>query len=175
MCCVGVRGVSAGERKQAALLLWQVLQALVHDARRRMEPMLRRHGLGSPLQIQVLGLLQCRGPLRQVDLAGVLQLPPSTLSEAVDRLVAEGLLERRSHPEDRRSVLLVLTPHGGQVLAELRDGLADRVAEALAALGEGELAALQAALRALAEHVGTAPGGPPRWGDPGGGPAAGGA
>jgi DNA-binding MarR family transcriptional regulator len=66
-------------------------------------------------------LLRCirnDGPMRASSVAGHLQSDPSTVSRQVAALVKEGLLERRSDPDDGRASLLVLTSKADAVLAE---------------------------------------------------------
>jgi MarR family transcriptional regulator, 2-MHQ and catechol-resistance regulon repressor len=53
--------------------------------------------------------------LRMTDLAAQAGLTPSGLSRAVDRLVAEGLVERASCPEDARGAYAHLTAKGNKV------------------------------------------------------------
>jgi DNA-binding MarR family transcriptional regulator len=67
-------------------------------------------------------LLRCidhnDGPMRASAVADCLQSDPSTVSRQVAALVKEGLLERRSDPDDGRASLLALTPMAAAVLAE---------------------------------------------------------
>ncbi len=53
------------------------------------------------------------------DLAEQLLFTHHAAVQLVDRLAAAGLAERAPSPEDRRSVLLRLTPRGGALLDEL--------------------------------------------------------
>lgn len=46
-----------------------------------------------------------------------LQLHPTSVTNIVDRLEAEGLTNRRRHPTDRRTVLVEITPAGERVRA----------------------------------------------------------
>ena len=46
------------------------------------------------------------------DLAQLLNLDKSSVSKTVDKLVNSGLLQRESSPEDRRYVVLTLSPEG---------------------------------------------------------------
>lgn len=52
------------------------------------------------------------GSLNLSGLAGELDVAPSTAMRMVDRLVAQGLVVREVHPEDRRQTWLVLTAAG---------------------------------------------------------------
>jgi DNA-binding MarR family transcriptional regulator len=45
-----------------------------------------------------------------------LQVQPTTLASAVERLVKEGLVERQTHPTDGRAVLVALTPQGSDLV-----------------------------------------------------------
>jgi DNA-binding MarR family transcriptional regulator len=58
------------------------------------------------------------GPMRAGALAEAIQSDPSTVSRQVATLVKDGLLERRSDPEDGRASLLVVTERAEAVLAE---------------------------------------------------------
>ena len=61
-------------------------------------------------------------PPAMKDLAEELLLQPHAAVQMVDRLQKLGLVTRQTSPDDRRSVLLALTPHGETLL----DGLAAR-------------------------------------------------
>jgi DNA-binding MarR family transcriptional regulator len=73
--------------------------------------------------------------LRMADLAGQSGLTPSGLSRAVDRLAADGLIERASCPEDARGAYAQLTAKGNKVtVAALRkhvDALQESFVEVL--------------------------------------------
>jgi DNA-binding MarR family transcriptional regulator len=58
------------------------------------------------------------GMLRMRDLADAVVLSRSGLTRLVDRLVGEGLVERRRCGEDARGAWAVLTPAGKRALAE---------------------------------------------------------
>jgi DNA-binding MarR family transcriptional regulator len=66
----------------------------------------------------VLRCVATEGPIRASALAEFIQSDPSTVSRQVAALVKEGLLERRSDPEDGRASLLVVTDRAQEVLAE---------------------------------------------------------
>jgi DNA-binding MarR family transcriptional regulator len=71
-------------------------------------------------------------------------------SKGVERQVRDGLVRRQANPEDGRSSLLALTPHGQQVLDEVLPALDREVATVLRGTGVpgGDLAHLA---RVLAE------------------------
>ena len=98
---------------------------------------LRRYGEQGGLPVLKLGRLVMR--------------PPGSMTLILDRLAKADLIERRAIPEDRRSVLIALTPTGEEVArrgAETYDALQQRV---LAGVGESEVADIDQAVRRLLE------------------------
>jgi len=75
----------------------------------------------------VLFRLRTQEGLSQVDLAEVLELQPISLVRLLDRLVEQGLLERRHDPNDRRANQLFLT-EAGRLLVDDLDSLRDAIA-----------------------------------------------
>lgn len=73
-------------------------------------------------QCHVLLELSRAGTLSLSDLAGLMQLDPSTLSRTVDGLVKAGLVVRAADPHDRRAVRLSCTPRGSGRVAAIDDG-----------------------------------------------------
>ncbi|MHB0871675.1 MAG: MarR family winged helix-turn-helix transcriptional regulator [Chloroflexota bacterium] len=64
------------------------------------------------------------GPMPNSHVARALGMTLSTTTGVVDRLVAQGLIQRLEHPADRRLVLLQATPEGSALLERLlRAGL----------------------------------------------------
>src|SRR3954451_13306335 len=64
-----------------------------------------------------------RGSLPMKVIGSRLQVDPTSVTNAVDRLEDAGLVTRSTHPEDRRAMLVALTPAGR--------GLAERATRAL--------------------------------------------
>jgi DNA-binding MarR family transcriptional regulator len=82
---------------------------------------LSRLGL-TPNDSRALGSLDQDTGRTMRALAAALQCDASTATWIVDRLESKHLAERRPHPTDRRVKLVVLTPHGAQVKAEMLAG-----------------------------------------------------
>src|ERR1044071_4697000 len=80
----------------------------------------RRLGI-TRAQWAVMARLETTEGLKQSELAEILDLQPITLTRLVDRLCANGMVERRADPNDRRAKRLHLTP--------LARPLMDRLAE----------------------------------------------
>jgi DNA-binding MarR family transcriptional regulator len=63
---------------------------------------------------KILSELSLNGPLNQRTLAATFSLAPRTVTEMVDTLERDGLVERRADPMDRRARHVHLTPAGEQ-------------------------------------------------------------
>ncbi len=70
-------------------------------------------------QYRTLVVLNSRGPQSLQALAAELQVVPSTATRMCDRLVAKGLIERRTPEENRREVELSLAAAGGAIVAQV--------------------------------------------------------
>jgi DNA-binding MarR family transcriptional regulator len=68
-------------------------------------------GISYP-RLRLLEQLHCVGPNMMRALGDELGLTPRNMTALVDSMEQEGLVVRRSHPTDRRAVLVELTPAG---------------------------------------------------------------
>jgi DNA-binding MarR family transcriptional regulator len=68
-----------------------------------------RLGLTAP---QATALRELTGPMTMRELAERMSCEPSNATFVADKLEAQGLIERRPHPTDRRAKQLALTPEG---------------------------------------------------------------
>lgn len=98
-------------------------------------------------------LAKCEG-IHQAGLAELLGVAPISLTRQLDRLEEEGLVERRSDPDDRRRFRLYLTDRAQPALGELRKLAAQTRRRALAGLGHDDVEALQRILNAMRENLG---------------------
>lgn len=71
--------------------------------------------------------------------------------QLIDALVSRGYLERRPDPDDRRRMLIELTPRGRGAAAEVREAVARIDAELARRVSPSELAGLRAGLVALCD------------------------
>src|SRR5205085_1731139 len=103
----------------------------------------------------VLFRLRAQEGMSQVDLADVLELQPISLVRLLDRLVEQGLLERRHDPRDRRANRLFLTEQGRQLVDDL-DSLRDAIAiDVLHDVPDDVVATSLATLRSIKERAKT--------------------
>lgn len=90
---------------------WRSLQKAHSSLVGDLDESLRGHGL-TVNEFDVLVNLSPTQARRHLDLTSRVQLTRTALTRMIDRLIDRGLLERTSHPTDRRGVLVRLTPAG---------------------------------------------------------------
>ncbi|HEY2764453.1 MAG TPA: MarR family winged helix-turn-helix transcriptional regulator [Pseudonocardiaceae bacterium] len=93
-------------------------------------------------QFRLLVVLETRGPLKLVDLAGYLGVNPSTASRMVQRLVTADLVTRWVSPTSRREHALGLTVGGAELVhqvTECRRAEITRVVQRMPAATRSEL------------------------------------
>lgn len=78
----------------------------------------------------VITFLAADGPLSPTQLAEFLSLTTAGISSLIDRLEAEGLVERRRHPNDGRRVLVTLTQRALRVRMSYETVIAEIAAQA---------------------------------------------
>jgi len=96
------------------------------------------------------------GSMPMTRLGSLLQVHPTTVSSAVARLEAQGLVERQRDATDRRVVRATLTPGGSRVVETATDGLNREVFES-PGLGADDVATLTRLLRSYREQAGDLP------------------
>jgi MarR family transcriptional regulator, transcriptional regulator for hemolysin len=94
--------------------------------------------------------------LKQTELADMLDLQPISLTRLLDSLCANGLIERRADPEDRRAKRLFLTPAARPLLERLGDLAEELMGTALAGLDQRDSKALLAQLSTIKDNLRTA-------------------
>ena len=109
----------------------------------------------SPALLTLLERLSDHPNSTIVELAQSLERAVSTMSIEVRRLEDLGLVERRRHPSDGRSVLLHITPAGQDLVSALRDTRCRTMTRLLSGLESEErqtlLALLNKAISAIEE------------------------
>jgi MarR family transcriptional regulator, transcriptional regulator for hemolysin len=91
--------------------------------------------------------------LKQTELADMLDLQPISLTRLLDSLCANGLIERRADPDDRRAKRLFLTPAARPLLERLGDLAEDLMGTALAGLDQRDSKALLAQLSTIKDNL----------------------
>jgi DNA-binding MarR family transcriptional regulator len=103
-------------------------------------------------QTKVLLVLSFHGaPLASQTLTRQLGVSLATLSGIVDRLVAQGLVDRREDPDDRRVRLIELTERGRRLVEDVRDAGLEQLRHLLDRLDDETLGAMELVLNRLRE------------------------
>jgi MarR family transcriptional regulator, transcriptional regulator for hemolysin len=91
--------------------------------------------------------------LKQTELADMLDLQPISLTRLLDSLCANGLIERRADPDDRRAKRLFLTPAARPLLDRLGDLAEELMGTALAGLDQRDSKVLLAQLSTIKDNL----------------------
>src|SRR6059058_3425498 len=103
----------------------------------------------SPEQVALLVAIKYTPGIGVRDLAARERVSPPAMSNHVDRLERDGLVERTPSASDRRRVGLTLTEEGQRVLRRVRSRRTAWLASRLRGLSSDELAAVEAAVEPL--------------------------
>jgi len=91
------------------LELVELLGYLQRKVMKKIAGSLQEQGLSMTDAIIVKWMFK-RGSCRVSEISGFSDMPPSTVTGILDRLVAKGWLERDHDPDDRRAVIMRSTP-----------------------------------------------------------------
>ncbi len=139
--------------KQAdPIRVWFRLIRLETRIRAEISSRLKRLGLSVP-QCDVLTTLTEQEGISQQDLAQRLYVTKGNISGLVDRLVAAGLVQRRSIAGDRRSHAIFLTEDGRRVALEGIKTQRDFVAETFGRMPQQQLMEFESMLVAARDLV----------------------
>ncbi|HTC63046.1 MAG TPA: MarR family transcriptional regulator [Candidatus Saccharimonadales bacterium] len=95
--------------------IWLVMMKAMRALTRYAAAGIEETGLGLS-DFGVLELLLNKGPLPVNTIGPIVDLTPGSISIAVDRLVAKGLVSRVESSEDRRVRIVALTPRGKDLI-----------------------------------------------------------
>lgn len=100
-------------------------------------------------RLRILQLVRPEG-VRQQELADVASVAKQSLAESIAVLEADGLVERRVDPRDKRAWLVMATPAGRRVQATLNEALTDVEDRVARAVGARRFADFREVLRVIA-------------------------
>jgi DNA-binding MarR family transcriptional regulator len=126
--------------------------ALLHAAHAleaRLDAALERAGLSSPKFSVLTELVAANAPLALSELASRLSCVRSNMTQLVDRLEADGLVQRVDCPNDRRSVKAAITDVGRAKQIDGAREVARLHAELAAVVSETDRSALERMLTTL--------------------------
>lgn len=126
------------------LVLWKAMRSVEGHARKS----LRTLPICSS-DFAVLEVLLHKGPTPVNAIGRKVLLTSGSITATVDRLEAQKLVERRSHPTDRRTRVVHLTDEGRQLITKAFAEHERHMERAASALGADEREALVALLKKL--------------------------
>ncbi|MBI4670540.1 MAG: MarR family transcriptional regulator [Chloroflexi bacterium] len=127
--------------RQASVLAWIHLMRIHHKVQRREITHLAEYDLTLP-QFDVLAQLHREEGITQQCLADRLLVTKGNVCGLMDRMVEQGLVERRADPEDRRAYMLHLTPKGKALIQEVLPAQSRIIAEQIEKLAPEKQKAL---------------------------------
>jgi DNA-binding MarR family transcriptional regulator len=120
----------------------------------------RESGLSSPERCRLLWVIGDKS-VRAGLAAQQLKLSAGSVTELVEGLVREGLVRRSTDPDDRRAVVLALTPEGRRVRERYEIAASSALAQVLARLTAPQRRRVRAAFADLSAAFNTAEPAPP--------------
>jgi MarR family transcriptional regulator, 2-MHQ and catechol-resistance regulon repressor len=132
----------------AWLVMMKAMQAISRYALADIE----KAGLGDS-DFRVLEVLLNKGPLPVNVIGPKVNLTPGSISVAVDRLLAKGLVSRTESSEDRRVRVVALTPRGKSVIAPVFRAHVATMEKVFADLSRDELRQLEQQLKRVGKQA----------------------
>jgi DNA-binding MarR family transcriptional regulator len=133
-------------------LMMDAMRTVTVAFRGWLDEILPKHGMG-PAQFWTLSDVADHGPLNAAHLASYRCVTPPTVSVIVDDLVRAGWVERRRSEQDRREVVLSVTPSGRKLIAELWEKIGERTTEASREIPRKDLEVTARVLTSLARRA----------------------
>src|SRR5580692_8135095 len=126
--------------------VWLVMMKAMRALTRYAAAGIQETGLGLS-DFGVLEILLHKGPLPVNTIGPIIDLTPGSISTAVDRLFAKGLVSRVESAEDRRVRIVALTPRGKALIDSAFRKHAGQMKKVFSALTPEELRTVEAALK----------------------------
>lgn len=108
------------------------------------------------VRYHILKCLERQGPHHLTEISATLNVKKNTLSELLDRMVHDDLVDRTQAPDDRRMTILGITAGGRAAIREFEKGLMANIVDFLETLEEDDrrdlVRAIESLIRILARH-----------------------
>jgi MarR family transcriptional regulator, 2-MHQ and catechol-resistance regulon repressor len=134
--------------------VWLVMMKAMRALTRYAAAGIEETGLGLS-DFGVLEALLHKGPLPVNTIGPIVDLTPGSISIAVDRLVAKGLVSRVESAEDRRIRIVALTPCGKDLIAGAFRRHSGQMKRVFSELSPDELRGLETALKKVGRRAAT--------------------
>jgi MarR family transcriptional regulator, 2-MHQ and catechol-resistance regulon repressor len=137
---------------QATDHVWLVMMKAMRALTRYATSGIQDTGLGLS-DFGVLELLLRKGPLPVNTIGPIVDLTPGSISIAVDRLVAKGLVSRVESAEDRRVRIVALTPRGKDLVVSAFREHSGQMKKVFSELSPEELRSLEVKLKRVGKRA----------------------
>ena len=137
---------------QGADHVWLVMMKAMRALTRYAAAGIEDTGLGDS-DFRVLEVLLHKGPLPVNTIGPIVDLTPGSISIAVDRLVAKGLVSRVESAEDRRVRIVALTPRGKALIDSAFRKHSGQLKRVFSELSPEELRGLETALKKVGKRA----------------------
>lgn len=144
--------IPAATHQQVARRFLDVIPPVLHALGGEMRNLSTAAGPVTMAQFRTMAMLH-RGPRSLNALATLYEVSAPTMSRLISTLVARAWVVRETDPNDRRQVVLRLSPEGETIWAALAAHSVAYLAEMLEEMTETEVSALESALAGLARAV----------------------
>src|SRR6266849_3739008 len=134
--------------------VWLVMMKAMRALTRYAAAGIEGTGLGLS-DFGVLEVLLHKGPLPVNTIGPIVDLTPGSISIAVDRLFAKGLVSRVESGEDRRVRIVALTPRGKDLIAPAFRKHAGQMRKVFSELSPEDLRGLEVALKKVGKRAAT--------------------
>jgi MarR family 2-MHQ and catechol resistance regulon transcriptional repressor len=132
--------------------VWLVMMKAMRALTRYAAAGIEETGLGLS-DFGVLELLLQKGPLPVNTIGPIVNLSPGSISIAVDRLFAKGLVTRVESTEDRRVRIVALTPRGKDLIVSAFRKHSGQMRRVFSELSPQELRGLEVALKKIGKRA----------------------
>lgn len=137
---------------QGTIHVWLVMMKAMRALRKYAAAGIEETGLGLS-DFGVLELLLHKGPLPVNTIGPLVDLTPGSISIAVDRLVAKGLVSRVESSEDRRIRIVALTSRGRDLIVKAFRKHSGQMKRVFSKLSPEELRGLEVTLKKVGKHA----------------------
>src|ERR1700757_1624898 len=137
---------------QGADHVWLVMMKAMRALTKYAAAGIEETGLGLS-DFAVLEVLLHKGPLPVNTIGPIVDLTPGSISIAVDRLFAKGLVSRVESAEDRRVRMVALTPRGKDLIVPAFRKHAGQMKRVFSELNLEELRGLEVALKKVGKRA----------------------
>ena len=132
--------------------VWLVMMKAMRALTRYAAAGIEETGLGLS-DFGVLEVLLHKGPLPVNTIGPIVDLTPGSISIAVDRLFAKGLVTRVESTEDRRVRIIALTPRGKDLIVPAFRKHSGQMRRVFSELSPEELRGLEVALKKVGKQA----------------------